>query len=427
MQTLAFRLAFAGNSLLLIFVISVLFDIFPFRLIDPVWLSSTTDVLIQNSVFALVGIILLCFSTYFDPDNVPLVSHQRRILQLCCVISVCFLLLIPLQFFVASQIVSGLNRQEFYKFELSVKRLKFFSQKVQQVDTFDQLQQVMKTYQSVQLPEAERSKPLQLTKTLLLNKINEALAMLKNSRNPFQLKSKSWQQYKLAMRNSLFSFTYFLAFASLSQRRNSQRSWLQEIMEGFLNLLYGVLHRRETQLATQVEVHEDSKLALPLTPQQLDKLHQQGLMDQGWLPDQSSGVSAGDEILPDDQISNAPNNDFWPSNEPPSRARGLFSWLRRRDRRWQDDPTSFLETLADQHTVEQPDFSDRPSSSDVTPNHPSETHSTDEQLKQPQRRPGSSSLRRHNITDLDYFEQLAEDQDGQHDVNDHQTKPPSLL
>lgn len=426
MQTLAFRLAFAGNSLLLIFAASVLFDLFPVKIFDPTWLSSGIEALLQSSVFALVGIIFLLFSSYFDPDNISLQTHQRRILRLCCVISIAFLLLIPLQFFVAGQLVSILRQQEFYQFEISIKRVKFLAQKVEQAETFDQLQQVMKVYQSIQLPESERGKPLQTTKNILLSKINEALNLLKNRRNPLLVTAKSWEQYKIATRNSLFSFTYFLAFAAFAQRRDSQRSWLQEIMQGCLDLLYSVLHRRETQLANQVPEEDDSALLGPSAPQQLDKLHQQGFIDHGWLSDQTSQTE--DQIQSSREIQEPDGSDEpIPSEYLPSRGSGLFAWLRGGERRRQDDPTAFLETLAEQHAADQdnPDASD-PSSLVDPEQQSSEFPSSDEQLISVQRRPGSPSFRRQKITDLDYFEQLADGGDDQQDLQNSKPKPSSL-
>lgn len=424
MQTLAFRLAFAGNSLLLIFVASVLFDLFPFKIFDPTWLSSTIETLLQSSVFALVGIIFLLFSSYFDPDNIQLQTHQRRILRLCCVISIAFLLLIPLQFFVAGQLVSRLKQQEVYQFEFSIKRVKFLAQKVEQAETFDQLQKVMKVYQSIQLPESERYKSLQSTKNVLLRKINEALTLLKNRRNPLLVTAKAWEQYKIATRNSLFSFTYFLAFAAFAQRRDSQRSWLQEMMEGSLNLLYSVLHRRETQLANQAPDQDESILLVPSAPQPLDKLQQHEIIDHGWLSDQTS--HAEDRIHWSHESRDPDGSgESIPSEYPPSRRSGLLAWLRGGERRRQDDPTTFLETLAEQHTAEQADPDESAPGSLVNPEqHSSESQSADEPLIPVQRRPGSPSFRRQKITDLDYFEQLADEEVSQQDLPNNQPKPP---
>jgi hypothetical protein len=420
-KVLAFRLIFAGNSLLAIFIFSVLFAIFPLKITQPIWLYAFADSFLSNSGFSLVALISLILATYFDPDNLQLVAHVRKVQRLACVAAICFLFLIPLNFYIAYKFVTSFRDQQTAEYNLNMTRVKFFSDKVDGASTFDQLQEVMKTYQAIQLPEQERLKPLERIKNEIKSKIKEAIVTLQANKKTFAITQKSWEQYLAAVRNSLFAFTYFLAFAAFAQRRNSQESWLQEMMNGSLNRLYKGLHHRESRVAFAAEPADVLSPARPLAPENLSALHRQGLIDRGWLDDQSNNPSDSEAGFAHFDQNSAPEPST-PTNFAASGS-GLFPWIRSRDRRRQDEPTSFLEALADEQAGLSHEPDDSHESADNT-RLAIQQPLVDDRTSQGQVRPGPVS-RRQRITDLDYFEQLAEEDQDHPTPHQNETKPPS--
>ena len=288
MQLLAFRFALAGNSILVIFVTVVVSAITPLKLLDPLWLSAFSEVIINNTFMAIVGLSFISLSCYFDPSNSTLISHQARLAKLCFAVVLGFVLLIPLQFYLANRTVTALQRKELYQYEATSRQIKFLAQKIQQATTFDQLQAVMKSYQAFEIPETERAKPLESLKRFLVTQTNEALVLVKNRRRPDLVIAGAWQSYKSAIRNTIYSLAYILVFASFAQRSRSENSWLQEIMQSFLNRLYAVLQRRETRIATEALQPDEPKASVPLSQEQLISLHRRGLIDQAWITDHES-------------------------------------------------------------------------------------------------------------------------------------------
>lgn len=402
-KTIVFRLVFVGNSLLFIFVFIVLFDIIPVKLFQPQWLLGFSDTVLSTSGFSLVALIFLALAAYLDPDNFSVSAHVKRTLRLACLAAFGFLLLIPLQFYTAHKLLAGFREQHVGQINQTINKAIFLAQKVRESDTFDQLQGVMKTYQAIQLPEQERSRPLSVIKNDLLGKIQEAVLLLKNNRNMNIVTQKAWEIYQVAIRNSLLSLAYFLAFAALGQRRDSQRSFLQDLMDSWLNRLYAGLQNRESRVALAAEQNSVQFHSPPLSgSSNLSNLQRQGLMDQGWLDDESHQDSSPEALLP-----RLNNDDFSESLQPtnPARRHGLFSWFRPGERRRQDEATSFLETLADQQNVESFDSSDfqNPQDISVRPSLP------EQEIPAGTTRPVPPSSRRQKITDLDYFEQLADE------------------
>lgn len=416
LQTLAFRLAFTGNALISVFVFVFLFGAFPVKLLDTGWQATFSTILLDNSGFILVGLVLLWLAQYFDPDNQALSSHLRVLSRLCLVAALGFLLLVPLQFYISYKFVAATRQQEMYQYQRSARQVDFFAEKVKQAESFDDLQVLMKAYQSTQLPESERLKPLEVTKSLLLAKIKEAKNLLNSSRRPDLLRSKTGEQYKISLRNSFISLSYFFAFAALSQRRNSEHSLLQDIMEGFLNFLNSKLQRRENKLATD-EPTDPTTLSVPSGDHRIESLHAQGLMDQAWLPDHES-----------------PGTDTYLSPESPEesvdtlpRRPGPFAWIRPAERRRRDDPTAFLETLSHQESNDQLGSSDGDPLANLLPG-ASQPEPAIQAQPPSQRRAGSMPSNRNKLTDLDYFEQLAGELDAEPEDDssrpDDQTKQP---
>ncbi|MFN7898622.1 MAG: hypothetical protein ACK5N0_03005 [Synechococcaceae cyanobacterium] len=421
MQLLAFRFALAGNSILVVFITVVGFSITPLKLLDPLWLAAFSEVIINNTFMAVVGLSFISLSCYFDPSNTTLISHQSRLAKLCFAVILGFCLLIPLQFYLANRTVAALQRKELYQYEATSRQIKFLAQKIQQATTFDQLQAVMKAYQAFEIPESERAKPLESLKRFLVTQTNEALVLVKNRRRPDLIIAGAWQSYKSAIRNTIYSLAYILVFASFAQRSRSENSWLQELMQAFLNRLYAVLQRRETRIATEALQSDQPKTSVPPSQEQLISLHRQGLMDQAWITDHESPVVDTD-LLPESPEESEQSVVTLP------RRPGPFAWIRSGERRRQDDPTAFLETLAHQDSNDQAGSSDGDSLANVLPE-TSQPEPASQAAHQSQRRAGSMPSNRSKPTDLDYFEQLAGELDAEPEDlsprSDHPTnKPP---
>ena len=166
-------------------------------------------------------------------------------------------------------------------------------------------------------------------------------------------------------------------------------------------------------------------LGKPLSQEQLISLHRRGLIDQAWITDHESPV-ADTNLLPE-----SPEKSHESVFTLPRRP-GPFAWIRSAERRRQDDPTAFLETLAHQDSNDQSGSSDGDPLANVLPE-TSQPEPATQAAHPSQRRAGSMPSNRSKPTDLDYFEHLAGELDAEpedlsprpdHETNkQHQSNP----
>ena len=169
-------------------------------------------------------------------------------------------------------------------------------------------------------------------------------------------------------------------------------------MQAFLNLLNSGLHRRELKVSYELQAQETQE-NIQHGPLDLASLHQHGVIDEAWLPD-SSANDHGADPRPED---------FSQSLGERPRPPGPFAWFRSPERR-QDDPTAFLETLANKDNQLETDPNDAEVGT-ASPPSPIQQGLSADAFPSTQRRPLSSSPNRNKLIDLDYFEQLAEEVD----------------
>jgi hypothetical protein len=424
---LAYKLAVVGDTLCLIFVLLVLFASFPFRLTNPLWLAIASESILSNGGFALVGLSFLSVSNYLDPDNAFLQKHTNFLFRLCCFAVIGFFLLIPIQFYISYRNIQFARAQFISRFNVSLSQVKFFEQKVRSARTFDQLQLVMRSYQAVAIPEAERQKPLDSLKSILLVKIQEAKRLLANSRRPELLAEKTWEQIQLSVRNILWSLVYVVSFSAFAQRRDAEKPWLQGFIESILNLLNSGLERRERRLEARVQQAATLASSDPsFTSKDIARQHQEGLIDPLWLPDSDQESEQPPWTLPEVQANvdaSLPPSGLSQSSTGMSASR----WWQRLNPgrvRQSDEMSQFLDSLANQASPEQ---DEQISSNQDSPSSVAGVDSSDvasiKSPTPPQQLPGRRGWGWQRPADVQYFEVLAQDDDTNSLPNQPTPKP----
>jgi hypothetical protein len=427
---LAYKLAIVGDTLCLIFILLVVFASFPFRITNPLWLAVATESLLSNGGFALVGLSFLSFASYLDPDNIFLQKHTNFLFRLCCFAVVGFSLLIPIQFYISYRNIQSARDQFISRFNASLSQVKFFEQKVRSAKTFDQLQVVMRSYQAVAIPEAERQKPLDSLKSNLLIKIQEAKRLLANSKRPELLAEKTWEQVQLSVRNILWSLVYVVSFSAFAQRRDAEKPWLQGFIESILNLLNSGLERRERRLEARVKQAAtlDSSQA-SFTPKDISRQHQEGLIDPLWLPDSDQESEQAPWTSPDVQANadaSLPGSGLSQSSTGmPTTKTKWWQRLQPSRVRQSDEMSQFFDSLANQAS---PDQDEPISSREDLSSSVAQGDSADVLPIKPPTPPQPLPSRRgwgwQRPADVQYFEALAQDDDT-NSLPDQPTPKPS--
>ena len=98
--------AWSGAGLLLVFLAFVLVDSLPLQLLNPAWQLRFTNRMINTSLLALLGFLLLHLGLYIEPANGFLRAQLAAVRQWAIVVVFAFLLLVPLQGFATWRVLS---------------------------------------------------------------------------------------------------------------------------------------------------------------------------------------------------------------------------------------------------------------------------------------------------------------------------------
>lgn len=132
-------LFWAGVSLILVFVFSVLFEAYPVTPANPQWRVDVCGQLRGGASFPLVGALLMLIALQLDSELPPLTTWLRLFRRLCLLAALGYLWLIPLQTQAAFGVARTVTSQE----RLALQGLRRTVQAVRNADSDQKLRQAI--------------------------------------------------------------------------------------------------------------------------------------------------------------------------------------------------------------------------------------------------------------------------------------------
>lgn len=257
-------------SLLFTYVVVVLMDNYPLRLLDPVWGVNLSVSLVDNAFFALVGVGLAQLAVMTSPDCNAVQAFARRSSSLALLASLVFLLLIPLQVLATVKSEAVLLDPKFARIEYTRNQLERLRRQVAVADNTEDLQEVLRLSQGFSLPPEARAQPFDQLQATLLATIDAARQQLPNT----MLERAAWRSNALqrSLRVCLTALLTAIGFAALGRRRGSDTSAIDELV-GMIAALRGevrqsIADRREEAQARRT-FREEIRLSEKLQQQRI--------------------------------------------------------------------------------------------------------------------------------------------------------------
>lgn len=214
-------------ALFAVYIVLVLIDNFPYRLLDSVWIVNASVTIVDNAYYPLLGLILLSLDHPDNLETLPSTSLLRRCRRLSNLAAAGFALLIPLLGFVSWRSESQLLSPRLERIEYTRQKLDQLRLRVAAVSSTQDLALLLQSAQGITLTPADRRRPITQLRTELLRRLDIARQQLPDTQK--QRANWRWNALLRWIRLSLLSLVYSLTFASLSLRRRSDQSLLESV------------------------------------------------------------------------------------------------------------------------------------------------------------------------------------------------------
>ena len=206
-------LARSGLILIVLFVVVVLFDVFPPKLVQPDWILNFAFTLSNIVSIPLVGIVLVHLANYVSPQEH--IKLQLRIARLSALLALLFFLIQPMLAYAIRRNI--LDLADFNKEQITIIQAKG-SQLIQAIrnsNTFEELQARMVQLQGPAIPDQARSIALPTLKKQVLESVKAAQASFPSRLNTPT--SEAYKEvYKKIARTSVISIVASIGFSLLA-------------------------------------------------------------------------------------------------------------------------------------------------------------------------------------------------------------------
>jgi hypothetical protein len=227
------RLAVVSMALFVVYLVSVLAVILPFRLLDLLWQMRTIKAASEAASIPLLGLVLLHLAAYLSPDHIPIQKRRAALARLAILASLGFLLFVPLQghaVWKSYRIANAVSDQQQASASQQANTVR---QAIEQATSSEDLKQrlldlqrrkVLLTLDIERLPAI----PLPSLKQQLIAQVNQAQGQynIRFARlDPVAVE----QLIKENARIIASSLAFSIAFAACAQRKNSEFPFLVEL------------------------------------------------------------------------------------------------------------------------------------------------------------------------------------------------------
>ena len=226
-------LGLIAGALLALFVVLVVADSLPVRLMDPAWQLRFSGALIRNGLMPVLAIVMVPLAAVIDPSSGALARYRDRLRRWSILVALGYVLLIPLQGFAVWKGVGQLRSTQASQFDRASQKFDQLRQAIRSADSNADLQRRFQALRGPTLPQASLSQPLPILRKRLLDGLEGAENRMRNSLvgkpSPESIEAMILQGSRVALSALILAF----AFAAGSQRRRSRVSLLEEWRQGW--------------------------------------------------------------------------------------------------------------------------------------------------------------------------------------------------
>ena len=221
-------LGLIAGALLALFLVLVVADSLPVRLMDPAWQLRFSGALIRNGLMPVLAIVMVPLAAVIDPSSGALARYRDRLRHWTILVALGYVLLIPLQGYAVWKGVGQLRSSQAGQFDRATKQFTQLRQTIQSADSTADLQRRFQALGMPTQPQADLNQPLPVLRKRLLDGLEGAENRLRNrlvgKPSADSVEGLILQGGRLALSALILAF----AFAAGSQRRRSRVSLLEE-------------------------------------------------------------------------------------------------------------------------------------------------------------------------------------------------------
>jgi hypothetical protein len=212
-EELALMLSRIGFGLLVAFAAVIFTTALPLRFLALDWQLRITSALINNSLIAILGFVLICLAPVIDPFSGKLRQIKSRISFFALLAAVGYMLLIPLQLFALLGGLHKLEQQQNLQSRRATARIEQLRTAVKFAGSTEDLQRRLNEIQAPVLSEQDLQIPIAVLRSQILKNsaISEAAIKRRFAGIPGD---RLWLMIMESARISLLSLAFAFAFAS---------------------------------------------------------------------------------------------------------------------------------------------------------------------------------------------------------------------
>jgi hypothetical protein len=200
-------------GLFALFLIFVLSDIFPLRLLDPLWMITLASTLCNTSSIALSGLGLVHLASALNPSSLPLYSRRVLCSRFAAWASLGFLMLLPLIGYANWKGIRNIETANKANISSVKRKADELKTQIKQSSTQRDLQERMAKFQGPALPNEVLTLPLERLKKQSLDSVQASVKAFENKiSGPFS--DEYLPIYKQSLRAAALGLVAFLGFAA---------------------------------------------------------------------------------------------------------------------------------------------------------------------------------------------------------------------
>jgi hypothetical protein len=202
-----------ATGLFALYLAFVAFDIFPFRLLEPLWMITFATALCDSSSIPLAGLALVHLAVGLNPDSQSIRSRRDICARLAAWAALGFLMLLPLIGYANWKGIRNIEITNKINISSINKKANELSTQIIQASSQKDLQERMAKFQGPALPNESLALPLdELKKQTLAFVQSSAKAFVVKTAGPFS--EQYIPIYKQSLRAAAISFVAALSFAA---------------------------------------------------------------------------------------------------------------------------------------------------------------------------------------------------------------------
>lgn len=209
---LANALRWASIALIGIFIASVISEILPIQLLNPVWQDKLINSIRGGASFPLEGVLFMMLASVLSPNDPILIKHLKRVRRFAGAMSLIFLFMIPLQLYTGFKVIGGRATSEYESLAVLKRGASAIDKSVSEADFRAALGSIPG---APPLPATKLTEPIPALKANVLQQINPQIKRLETLIEE-QRRKRTELFIGFSIRDVFICLLYALAFGAMA-------------------------------------------------------------------------------------------------------------------------------------------------------------------------------------------------------------------